>query len=224
MTDDLRSRVGAYDRDGQLVHWTPEAVQARMIEAATVVANTPAKIGPSKLHSAWPVFVATAQDLVDEETQERLMRFPHLVGRWENHIDLATRRHLSRETQDQWARQREAPAADAYTRAEEALLWPARYLAGRPLLADALTLWAFCRATGASLRATCKERRLRVHELRTAPKSSIRSVIVEKNLHHQDIPRRRIEAAAAVSKRLNAARVPLRVALKLKILDNREGD
>lgn len=213
MTDALSSRLAAFDRDGTLVRWTPEAVQGRLIEAAAVVARTPARIGPSKLHSAWPVFVATAQDLVDEMTQERLMRFPQLVGNWENHIDLATKRHLSRQVQDDWERRNDAPAADAYSRAEEALLWPARYLQGRPLLADALTLWALCVATGASMRATCRERRAGVHKLRTAPKSAQRSVSSpEKNLHHQDIHRRRRDAAAIICTRLNAGGVAVRPA------------
>jgi hypothetical protein len=158
MTDsDLMSRARAYDGD-TLAAWTPEEVGRRMIEAAAVISKIPAKVGPARLASVWPVYVRTAQDLVDEQTQLRLMRFPHLVGEWEARVDDKTKRQLSRDTQEAWERMPDLPGSNSISRAEEALHWPARYLGARPLLADALTTWAFCIGTGASLRATLRRR------------------------------------------------------------------
>lgn len=212
MTDTLTSRLVAYDHDGQLVAWTPEAVQGRMIEAALVVSRTPARIGPSAFNTAWPEIVVVAKDLIDEQTQERILNYRKFDGNWEKYIDPHTMRRLSEHIQEKWKRP-SSPSAEAYTRAEEALLWPARYLAGRPLFADALTLWAFCVATGASMRATCRERRAEIYNLRTAPKSAQRSVSApEKNLHHQHIPQRRRDAAAVISARLNAGGIAVRAA------------
>ena len=137
---DLLTRADAYDRNGLTVAWTPEIVQARLIEAASVFARVPAKVGPARMKTAWPVFIRTAQDLVDEDTQARLMRFPHLVGSWESRVDDKTKRHMSRQTQEDWERRPNMPGAEALSRAEEALLWPLRYLTDRPLLADAIKI------------------------------------------------------------------------------------
>lgn len=212
MTDDLTARADAYDGE-LLIGWTPEAVQARLIEAADVFSKTPARIGPKRFGTAWPQIVITAQDLVDEETQQRLMRFPHLVGDWQARIDPKTIRHLSREKQDEWERAPQAPSASAYSRAEEALLWPARYLGGRPLLADAITLWAFCIATGASLRASLRKRRETADaKARLLPGSRRQEIMPGKNFDGRLLNERRKEASAVICAALVGARVMVREA------------
>ena len=166
MTDaDILSRAAAFDDDGLAVAWTPEAVQSRMIEAAWVFARIPVKIGPAKMKTAWPVFARTAQDLVDDETQTRLMRFPHLVGNWSARVDDATKRQMSRDTVDEWERQPSSPGMEALSRAEEAVRWPAVYLVDQPLLADAISTFSACRGLKRSLDAHMKERRRAADEL-----------------------------------------------------------
>ena len=233
MTGDseMMSRLGAYDRDGRLIGWTPENVSWRLVEAAVVFSRTPALVGPSRLKSCWPAIVVTAQDLVDEETQQRLMRFPHLVGNWERHIDDKTHRHMSAKKQAEWESQPAHPSPDQYSRAEEALSWPMRYLHNRPLLADALTLWALCEATGASIRATIRSRveaadaaryparRHTRHMARLAnaresrdptPTMTRQEAMPGKNLVHQNIAGYRRTGAAIISAELTASGVVVR--------------
>jgi hypothetical protein len=216
---DIIDRAAAYDSDGLLVSWTPESVGYRLIEAAVVFARTPARIGPAKMRTAWPATVVTAQDLVDEDTQARLMRFPHLIGDWESRIDAKTKAHMSREKQSEWERPSD-PTPDQYSRAEEALSWPMQHLGDRPLIADAVTLWALCKATGASLRATLRQRaidadkarfpaRRHVANMRRAaahrgadfdgPTMTRQDAMPGKNFVHQNVAGRRLAGLAIIS-------------------------
>lgn len=212
MTDaDILSRISAQDSDGLTIAWTPEYVQLRLIEAASVFARIPATIGPARCKSAWPVFVRTAEDLIDDQTQQRLMRFPHLVGNWEARIDDTTKRHLSRDVQEDWERRPINPGLEAVSRAEEALFWPLRYLGDKPLHADALTLWAFCIGTGTSLRASLRARVERAAEKgRLLPGSRRQEVMPGKNFNRQALHERRKAAASIVSAALIADRVLFR--------------
>jgi hypothetical protein len=211
MIDEILARAVAYEGDA-LIAWTPEAVALRMIEAASVFARTPAKIGPSRFKTAWPAIVITAQDLVDEETQQRLLRFPHLVGDWESHIDPPTKRHISREKQAEWNRP-SAPTHEEYSRAEEALRWPALFLGDRPLLADAITLWALCMGTNASLRATLRRRVKDADaKMRAIGASRRQDAIPGKNFNRDRLNYRRREAAELICLALSKAGIALREA------------
>ena len=212
MTDaDILDRAAAYE-GLTLIGWTPEAVALRMVEAASVVARTPMHIGPKGAQGFWPQVLVVAQDLVDEETQERLMRFPHLVGDWEAHIDSKTRRRMSENKSAEWSRPSQPEAAEL-SRAEEALRWPALYLADRPLLADALTLWALCIGTGASLRASLRQRVKDADaRMRKIGANRRQAAIPGKNFQRQAVHDRRKIAAAVICRALVAGKVAFREA------------
>ena len=175
MTDaDLLSRILAYDRDGILQKWTPEAVQFRLIEAYRILDRTPMRLGPKGDQGFWPGVVFTVEDLVDEKDRQRLLAAYGGDVNWEDWIDESTIRQLSQDHAEANARSiaRTAPNAAAYSRAEESLRWAALYLDGQPLLADAVGLWAYCRGAKRSIRETMKRRqkvadlmlaRMRVH-------------------------------------------------------------
>lgn len=235
MTDqDLLARADAFDSQGRLILWTPEAVGMRMIEAASVIATMPMRIGPKRDAGYWPQVLMIAQDLIDDETQERVLANPRFNGEWVDFVDGPTKRRLSENIQSKWDRP-SPPARLAVSRAEEALHWPALYLADRPLLADALTLWAMCLGTGASLRASLRKRaatadamvsdgkrhagRLAVEIAKRTKqaKESVanltrQDVMPEKNFHLELTWRRRKEAAQIICDGLRTAQTVLREA------------
>lgn len=202
LTDqDLLARAEAFDQDGRQIAWTPESVGTRMIEAASVFSRTPMRIGPSGASGFWPETYLIAQELVDEATQARVMAYVKFDGNWYRYIDDMTKRRISENVQAKWNRPA-PPEREQYSRAEEALRWPALYLADRPLLADALTLWALCIGTGASLRAT----------LRRRIQDAVNARSADKNYVQQNIARYRRAASAIICERLHAAGIALREA------------
>jgi hypothetical protein len=163
MTDaDILSRAAAFDRDGLLVAWTPEAVGARLVEAYRVFDRTPMSFGPKGAQGFWPGLVMTWQDLVDEKDQQRLMAaYGEKNVDWQEWVDDRTIRQLSRDRGAEITKRAERliPTAAAYSRAEEAMRWPAVYLADQPLLADAISTFSACRGLKLSLDHHMSERR-----------------------------------------------------------------
>lgn len=215
MTDlDLMSRARAHDDTGRLISWTPECVGLRMAEAASVFSRTPMRIGPSGASGFWPETYLIARDLIDEQTQERVLMYARFDGDWSKFIDDATKRRLSENVQREWERP-SPPQREQYSRAEEALRWPALYLADRPLLADALTLWALCIGTGASLRATLRERaKVADARMRMIGASKRQDAMPDRNFDLRLTWDRRKKACSIISEALFAAGIALREAEK----------
>lgn len=171
---DLISRLAAFDRDGVAVAWTPEAVLARLVEAYRVLHRTPMAIGPKKgAQGFWPGVVMTWEDLVDDAEKDRLRELYaayHEAPDWEaavrrskdgTYAQISIDRAADAKRKSRFA---ELTAAH-YSRAEEAMRWPAVYLAAQPLLADAISTFSACRGLGLSLDAHMKERRRAADEL-----------------------------------------------------------
>ena len=169
MTDaDLLSRINAHDWEGRQVAWTPEAVGLRLVEAYRVMDRTPISFGPKSFGTAWPgAIVMSWEDLIDEKDKQRLMAAYGGEVDWERWVDEKTIRQLSRDRANEAEKRmkRSAPTAAQYSRAEEAIRWPAVYLVDQPLLADAISTFSACRGLKRSLDAHMKERRRAADEL-----------------------------------------------------------
>lgn len=210
--NDLLDRIRAFDAGGNLTGWTPELVQARIVEAAKVITTIPMRIGPKRDSGYWPQVLMVAQDLVDDETQERVLANPRFNGDWMDFVDKLTKRRISENIQHEWDRPAN-PAREALSRAEEALRWPAVYLADKPLLADALTLWALCLGTGASLRLSLRKRAKDADaKMRAIGASRRQEAVPNKNFDLRLTWERRKAAADVVCAALREAKVAVREA------------
>ena len=168
MTDaDLLSRINAHDWEGRQVAWTPEAVGLRLVESYRVMDRTPMSFGPKGAQGFWPGVVMSWEDLIDEKDKQRLMAAYGGEIDWERWVDEKTIRQLSRDRANEAEKRmkRSAPTAAQYSRAEEAIRWPAVYLADQPLLADAISTFSACRGLKRSLDAHMRERRRAADEL-----------------------------------------------------------
>ncbi len=140
--------------------WTSQRVFVRMVEMFDVLRRTPMRIGPKAYGSIWP----TMADVL--EVERDLIERAH-VDYQAARILQARRRELEGIAEARLKQQREqadrlanrpVPAARETSMAEEAMWWPVRYLADRPLLADALNLWAFCSAYDFSMAGALRDR------------------------------------------------------------------
>ena len=116
--------------------WTPDRVQARIVEAVQITIRTTRRPGPKQTGNCYP---------------ETVVEF----------ADLATLSFA--ETLERWMDQTEARAAKLASAAEikcasEAEAWLA-YVADDPLRADAVRTWAVCTALGRSIEETLQRRR-----------------------------------------------------------------
>lgn len=140
--------------------WSAVLVQVRMVEAFSVLARTPMKIGPRKLGNAWMATVDALEiepDLVkaarvDIEAHHRLAAL-----RAEMEGIRAAREQHQREQANRDAT-RPRPTAVEVALADEALHWPMKYLRHSPLHCDALQLWASASAWNFSMARMLRER------------------------------------------------------------------
>lgn len=134
--DELMQRFEAYisAEDDRPTVWTPEHVQARMIEAFDVLMRSGINTGPSRKTGFWPPVVHEFSDLVDQQAREAAEARGRLV--------------------------RSRPTSDEASRMEEALEWPMRYLKDDAMQADALTLWCLCQATDREVEPLLHKRKL----------------------------------------------------------------
>lgn len=95
-------------------------VKARMVEGFQVLRQMPTTFGPKAYGSNWPRMLSEFADLVDPQVRENVRQ--------------------------EWARTRILPDMMEIARMEEAICWPARFLGDFPKGADALNLWALCKA------------------------------------------------------------------------------
>ncbi|WP_448952148.1 hypothetical protein [Labrys neptuniae] len=114
--------------------WTPELVLERMVEAFEILPHISGTVGPGRFTTTWPAVFRDLSMLVGE-----LFSDP------------------GKDPEPPPIRPR-PPTADEVARAEEALCWPALYLADMPKAADALNVWAACKASGRSIRKTMEDR------------------------------------------------------------------
>lgn len=134
---DWLGRLDAYrgcDADDLPAIWTPEHVLIRMVDAYEVLSRTPARIYPQAFGNAWPTILLNEMERRDlERVQEK---------------EDALQRQLAR------------PSSHDLSRMQEALAWPMLHLGDFPLMADAVTLYAFAKATGRDLAPVLRRRRL----------------------------------------------------------------
>lgn len=128
------------EEDGPPACWTPEWVLARMVEAYTLLARTPLKTRPGLAKGFWP------------DT------FPDAAELWDPELFVLRRKRFFDATLDDAA---DAPTHGQASRMDEALAWPMLYLKGRPLEADALTLYASFTAIDRPLKPWLHKRRLK---------------------------------------------------------------
>jgi len=125
-----------YDIASRATNWIPEVVAVRMIEAADVLRRTGGSVGPKAYGSNWPQYYHDKADKND--VQAYIQMQADVVAK----ID------------------REGARPDIYqiSRAEKALRWPAEYLT-HAIDADAVTLWALCKAFNVTARSIIAERK-----------------------------------------------------------------
>src|SRR5262245_43381701 len=107
--------------------WDSGWVSVRMVDAYRVLRSLPGRVGPECSSGQWPDILAEWGDLIEAEAWRNRQRenSPRQVERW---------------------------TSDEIARADEALAWPLAYLFDRPMMADAISVWAFARASRRSLR------------------------------------------------------------------------
>jgi len=138
--DDIRSRAEVVTETGIPAAWTPEHVQARLVEAFDILARSGTRVGPRQHANGWPAMVHEFADLVDAQARA--------IAEKEKQQERAAR-----------------PTADELSRMNEALTWPLRHLDGRPLQSDALMLWAYATALGRDMSAMLHARKKRATAL-----------------------------------------------------------
>lgn len=121
LADSLKARAAALGETDVPTEWTPEHVGVRLIEAFEVLSRSVMRPGPRQYANGWPAMVHEFSDMVDAQA-----------------------RTLAEKEKQQARVSR--PTTDELSRMEEALRWPMDHLAGRPLAADALMLWAYAKA------------------------------------------------------------------------------
>jgi hypothetical protein len=136
--------------------WTPERVQARLIEAYDVLRRLPGRLGPKAHGNAWPEFRSVA--VYDEHELRDLLALDRMAYR----AAVAENEEVRQaRVADQRAKadKPKAPEADEVSRAQEALGWALSHLRDAPLQADALGLWCLCTASCGNLEAILRQRR-----------------------------------------------------------------
>jgi hypothetical protein len=158
--DDLAELAAAYADGDVPSRWTPQWVEARLIESYDVLRRTPARIGPSLFGSCWPAILREADEIGRElEELARMNRAAYeelLAKRQDLREAIAIRREEQQEAAD---RRERMPSAAEASRAEEALGWALLYLRDQPELADGLQTWARCVAYDISMAAVLSNRR-----------------------------------------------------------------
>lgn len=138
--DDLRSRAEVVTEAAIPAAWTPEHVQARLVEAFDILARSGTRVGPRQHANGWPAMVHEFADLVDAQARA--------IAEKEKQQERAAR-----------------PTADELSRMNEALAWPLHHLDGRPLQSDALMLWAYATALDRDMAAMLHARKKRATAL-----------------------------------------------------------
>ena len=175
LDDDFRSRLDAYSTasspDDMPTEWTPEWVGIRMIHAVSVTHRSVEAPGPRLPRTSWPAVVSTWADLVDEGIRDAVIANAKAARRrskktkgklqidWRQYVDRDLVTSLEAEKAERAALHGDAPLPFEIDLADEALGWPARYLAADQAESDSLQLWALCHALGRNIARTIKRAR-----------------------------------------------------------------
>lgn len=160
--DDINTRAAAY-RDVEAgdgpAYWLPEQVRDRMVEGIAVAVRMPGQVGPKSVASAWVQIWRDQGDWNGYELDNP--RSPYLIVRTREIRDHADRKFSS----------------EQISRAEEAIEWCAKYLAGDPLAADALQAWAFCKAMDWNIERFLRKRKLAAEALLERRKRDVPDIV-----------------------------------------------
>ena len=124
----MRWRPPAGLRDEEL--WPFDVVKGRLLEAARVIERTTKRVAPRGHASSMPSYLVEWTDLLAQVESEE-------IGKGRNFVRIQTTR-------------------DEMTRAEEAMMWPWRYLAPYDGPRECLTRYLACRAKRGSFDAACR--------------------------------------------------------------------
>lgn len=140
----MRDHITAYQNvtdDGLPAIWTPEHVTQRLIEAQRVLRRAPwgGGHGGGGSGSAWPSLLIDMAKAVDHEM--RAVMNVHILDK----MEIARPDEI--ETPASFASDR--PSPDQLSRMEEAMAWPMRFLEGKQLESDAITIYTYAKANRA---------------------------------------------------------------------------
>lgn len=226
--DDLNERLAAYlgadpgDDDPIPTRWTPEYVVLRLVKAFDAVHRGVSRPGPKQFGSNWPSIVQNFEELVDWEEFDRSIaegrswKAQRLVSDARREIE-DQRIRDAEEAEDRPAR----PNSLDIDKADEAILWCARYLGADPLRADALQLHAFCIARNLKTAKVLRRRAVKADLLLERRRKDERDPEARKHIGRRDVMPNRVftqqrmdlvrkEAAATIARALNKARVMVR--------------
>jgi hypothetical protein len=141
----LIARRQCLDHDYLPTAWNGPHVGLRLVEAFATLAQIPLQFGPRHYQSPWPLYAYEFEDLVAQRqaAEEDLQKAANAVNRV-----------------------RLVPSAEQLGRMEIALIWPARYLRGRPLVMRVVGRMALLRARDLDIDAIAKRMRRSAHRLR----------------------------------------------------------
>ncbi|WP_448149003.1 hypothetical protein [Labrys miyagiensis] len=146
----------------------------RMVEAFETLQRIPMRVGPKAFGTVWPQHVQAGDERIGRKVQgvfRRLRSDITEVLESDAYLPDDIGDYLSEIYAYEDARQQaataggEQPDRSQIKRMEEALRWPAEFLADMPKAADALTLWAACIASGRSIRAVLRGRHQRARQI-----------------------------------------------------------
>lgn len=133
--DSMNSRIAAYRGGDAPAAWTPEHVLHRLVEAHRVLRRSPWGGGGSG--SGWPSLLIDMSRAVDAEARlvmnDRQLKEAGIAGRGELEPPKTFASDL--------------PTPDQLSRMEEAIAWPMIYLGAHQIEADAVTIFAYAKAT-----------------------------------------------------------------------------
>ncbi len=120
--------------------WTPEHVTARVVDAMKVADATAGRIGPKSFGSNWPSILREFVDYLGYDLDNPAA--PYYRDKRREFESRSVRRF----------------SAEQLSMSDEAIAWPARHLADRPLWSDAFVLWCHCAARGVDAAPILKAR------------------------------------------------------------------
>ncbi len=182
---DLQERL----RDIAAGRWTPELVIMRLVEGFDVLNRTPTKIGPKSPGGSWPHFVHLVEE--DDAFKALAAIAPEMADRlMQEEIDdiIASKVEEHRNEAD---RQIKVPSPAETSRADEALGWCLTYLRDEPMQADAVQLYARCRAKHSSAAAILRGRCIKADEIIEDRNAEIRADEARDKMIARELYRRR---------------------------------
>lgn len=123
----------------QPLAWSPRHVETRLVEAFEILFKIGSTPGPKAFGSNWPGILREFSELVDAQAFAEHQKVKNQI--------------------------RLRPTVEQISRMDEALRWPAQYLTSFELAADALNLWAACKAIDRSIADVLRARNQRARTI-----------------------------------------------------------